>query len=129
MFRLSALNILESKADLACLPEGKLLINTINAHSFNTALKDPLFADALTGGDALIPDGASIVKACRWIGAKSQPKERIAGWDLFVFEMDKWAQKGGTVMFVGSSHTCLIDRAARCHGVSSFEGCDVFSPL
>ena len=51
MFRLSALNILESKADLACLPEGKLLINTINAHSFNTALKDPLFADALTGGD------------------------------------------------------------------------------
>ena len=58
MFRLSALNILESKADLACLPERKLLINTINAHSFNTALKDPLFADALTGGDALIPDGA-----------------------------------------------------------------------
>ena len=32
-----------SKAELASLPEGKLLINTINAHSFNTAKKDHLF--------------------------------------------------------------------------------------
>ena len=37
----------------------------------------------------LIPDGVSIVKACKWIKAKSQPKERIAGWDLFSFEMEK----------------------------------------
>lgn len=28
------------KAELASLPEGKLLINTVNAHSFNTAKKD-----------------------------------------------------------------------------------------
>ena len=78
-----------SKAELASLPEGKLLINTVNAHSFNTAKKDQLFADALTNGDVLIPDGVSIVKACKWIKAKSQPKERIAGWDLFSFEMEK----------------------------------------
>ena len=90
MFRLKDLNILGSKAELASsLPEGKLLINTINAHSFNTAKKDKLFAEALTNGDALIPDGVSIVKACRRIKAKSQPKERIAGWDLFEFEMNK----------------------------------------
>ena len=81
MFRLKTLTILGSKAELASLPEGKLLINTINAHSFNTAKKDQLFADALTNGDVLIPDGVSIVKACKWIKAKSQPKERIAGWD------------------------------------------------
>lgn len=30
MFRLKDLNILGSKAELAALPEGKLLINTIN---------------------------------------------------------------------------------------------------
>ena len=89
MFRLKTLTILGSKAELASLPEGKLLINTINAHSFNTAKKDQLFADALTNGDVLIPDGVSIVKACKWIKAKSQPKERIAGWDLFSFEMEK----------------------------------------
>lgn len=42
MFRLKTLTILGSKAELSTLPEGKLLINTINAHSYNTALKDPL---------------------------------------------------------------------------------------
>ena len=94
MFRLKDLDILGSVAELATLPKGKLLINTINAHSFNTAKKDKLFAEALTNGDALIPDGVSIVKACRWIKAKSQPKERIAGWDLFEFEMNKLEQLG-----------------------------------
>lgn len=93
MFRLKDLNILGSKAELAALPEGKLLINTINAHSYNTARKDELFAEALTNGDVLIPDGVSIVKACRWIKAKSQPKERIAGWDLFSFEMENLERK------------------------------------
>ena len=113
MFRLKDLDILGSKAELALLPEGKLLINTINAHSFNTAKKDKLFAEALTNGDALIPDGVSIVKACRWIKAKSQPKERIAGWDLFEFEMNKLEQLGvsgssqRTVMFMGSSQKVL----------------------
>ena len=93
MFRLKDLNILGSKAELALLPDGKLLINTINAHSYNTARKDRLFAEALTNGDVLIPDGVSIVKACRWIKAKSQPKERIAGWDLFSFEMENLERK------------------------------------
>lgn len=93
MFRLKDLDILGSKAELAALPEGKLLINTINAHSYNTARKDRLFAEALTNGDVLIPDGVSIVKACRWIKAKSQPKERIAGWDLFSFEMENLERK------------------------------------
>lgn len=81
--------------ELKALPDGKLLINTINAHSYNTAQKDKLFAEALINGGALIPDGASIVKACKWIGAKSKPKERIAGWDLFSMEMEKLNAKGG----------------------------------
>ena len=94
MFSLKDLRILGSRAELASLPEGKLLINTINAHSYNTARKDKLFAEALMNGDVLIPDGVSIVKACRWIKAKSQPNERIAGWDLFVFEMNKLEECG-----------------------------------
>ena len=125
MFRLKTLSILGSKADLASLPEGKLLINTVNAHSFNTAKKDQLFADALTNGDVLIPDGVSIVKACKWIKAKSQPKERIAGWDLFFFEMNRLEELGvrnvklgvatPVVMFMGSSQKVLdliVKRAA-----------------
>ena len=94
MFKLKTLTILGSKAELASLSEGKLLINTVNVHSFNTAKKDQLFADALTNGDVLILDGVSIVKVCKWIKAKSQPKVRIAGWDLFFFEMNK-LERGG----------------------------------
>ena len=44
MFKLSQANILERKADLSNIPEGKKLINTINAYSYNMALKDELFA-------------------------------------------------------------------------------------
>lgn len=107
MLRLKSLDILESRAALALLPEGKLLINTINAHSYNTALKDPLFAEALMKGDVLIPDGASIVMACRKLKAKSQPLERIAGWDLFSFEMEKLNKRGGKCFFMGSSEKVL----------------------
>lgn len=92
---------------MGALPAGKLLINTINAHSYNTALKDKIFAEALIKGNALIPDGISIVKACKWLKAKSQPQERIAGWDLFEFEMNRLNQKGGKCFFMGSSEKVL----------------------
>lgn len=107
MLRLKNKCILESKDALQSIPPGKKLINTINAHSFNTAQKDELFAEALKNGDYLIPDGASIVKACRWLKAKSQPKERISGWNLFEFEMERLNQKGGRCMFMGSSPKVL----------------------
>lgn len=105
--KLNELRLIESKRELEAIPEGKKLINTINAHSYNTALKDKLFAEALQRGDALIPDGASIVMACRWLKAKSQPKERIAGWDLFVMEMERLNRKGGKCFFMGSSEKVL----------------------
>jgi len=107
MLTLKHLSLLESREDLSLLPEGKVLINTINAHSYNTAQKDALFAEALLKGDVLLPDGASIVKACRWLHAKSQPKERCAGWDLFDFEMKRLNARGGTCFFLGSSNTVL----------------------
>lgn len=113
MIKLKELNIVESKKDLQIIPQGKILINTINAHSYNSAKKDELFAEALIKGDYLIPDGASIVKACKWIKAKSRPKERIAGWDLFEFEMRRLNENQNEnenkkrVMFMGSSEKVL----------------------
>ena len=117
MLKLKELSIIESTEELMSIPDGKTLINTINAHSYNTAQKDGAFAEALCKGDYLIPDGASIVKACRWLKAKSQPKERIAGWDLFSFEMDNLERKSEKlkaksekclkVMFMGSSEKVL----------------------
>lgn len=107
MLKLSNLCIVESQDALKYIPDGKVLINTINAHSFNVAQKDELFAEALAKGDYLIPDGASIIKACKLLKAKSQPKERIAGWDLFAFEMEKLEGRSKKVMFMGSSEKVL----------------------
>lgn len=103
MIRLKNLKLVLNKDELQNIPEGKVLINTINAHSYNVARRDKLFAEALKKGDYLIPDGMSVVKACKWLHAKSQPKERIAGADLFEYEMDRLNKKCGTVMFMGSS--------------------------
>jgi len=39
LLRLKNLHFPATRASLATLPDGKLLINTINAHSYNTAPK------------------------------------------------------------------------------------------
>lgn len=111
MFSFRTLNLLKSKEQLASLPEGKLLINTINAHSYNTAKKDSAFAEALMKGDILIPDGISIVNACRVLNVSNKPTERVTGWDLFVFEMNRLntqsAGKRSKVLFMGSNENVL----------------------
>lgn len=107
MVRLDSLDIVISMSKLEEIQDGKVLTNTINAHSFNVAQKDDLFAEALKNGGYLIPDGASILKACKFLKAKSQPKERIAGWDLFQFEMDRLNKRGGKCFFMGSSEKVL----------------------
>lgn len=105
MIRLKEIKLLKFREDLSSLPDTKLLINTINAHSYNTARKDAAFAEALKKGDVLIPDGASIVMALKWL--RGERMERIAGADLFAFEMDKLNRKGGTCFFLGSSDKVL----------------------
>ena len=105
MFSLKSLPLLKHQSDLSRLPSGKLLINTINAHSYNTAQKDEAFQEAVLKGGALIPDGASLVLAMKCL--KRERIERTAGWDLFSFEMDKLNRKGGVCFFLGSSEKTL----------------------
>ena len=88
---LKTINILSTKDNLDALPVGKLLINTINAHSYNMAMKDKLFSAALLEGDVLIPDGAGIVLAFQLLRGKKI--KRTAGWDLFVWEMSQLEER------------------------------------
>lgn len=115
MIYLRDLRLIRNRQELAQIPQGKTLINTINAFSYNNARKDQLFAEALQCGDALIPDGASVVKACQWLHSPFAPTERIAGWDLFMFEMQRLAQHGGKVMFMGSSEEVLLKIKVRAY--------------
>ena len=114
--KISDLHLTRSRADMDAWPEGKFLIDTVNAHSFVVARKDGAFAKALMRADALLPDGISIVKACRWLSTKNAPVEKIAGADLFAYEMGKLEEKGGTCFFLGSSPSTLekiVERAAK----------------
>lgn len=112
MLLLRDLHLITSKAQLSALPEKKLLINTINAHSYNNARYDSAFQEALLNGDALLPDGISIVMAAKMLKLEPQPQERVTGWDLFIFEMERMNKKAAEgkkpkVMFLGSSENVL----------------------
>ena len=99
---------------LGMLPKDKCLINTINAHSFNTLQKDFDFYKALQNSTVLLPDGISIVLAIRLLTGKKIDK--IAGEDLFKWEMERMEQERGKVFFLGSSEATLakiIERAKR----------------
>ena len=104
-FYLKHIRLLKYRSELDALPDRKLIINTVNAHSYNLAQTNPMFAKALTHSDVLIPDGASIVMAIKWL--RKIRVERIAGWDLFTFEMEKLNRKGGVCFFLGSSINVL----------------------
>lgn len=108
MFKLSNLDILTSATALEELGDGKTMIITINAHSYNVAQTDALFAEALSRCDVLLPDGQSIIMAAKMLGMKYRPQERIAGWDLFITEMNKLNKRGGKCAFVGSSDDVLL---------------------
>ena len=101
------LKLVRSRAEMDRWPAGKFLIDTVNAHSFVVAQKDAVFADALLQSDALLPDGISIVNACRWLKTENAPDEKIAGADLFAYEMEKLNEEGGTCFFLGSSPATL----------------------
>lgn len=54
LLNLKNLPLVENRQGLTFLPSGKLLINTINAHSYNTAQQDLLFAEALRQGFQMV---------------------------------------------------------------------------
>lgn len=87
------------------IDSSKKLITTINAHSFNTLLHDDLFKNALSSSDVLLPDGVSVVWATRLLNGKKIKK--IAGADIFYYEMQRINKINGKCFFLGSSENTL----------------------
>lgn len=85
--------------------ETKVLITTINAHCYNVAKKDLKYQEALLNSNVLIPDGIGVVWAVRWLTGKKIKK--IAGADLFFYEMNKLQQICGKCFFLGSTDNTL----------------------
>jgi len=91
--------------ELINLPNRKLLITTINANAYNVAQTDKKFAEALHASDILLPDGISVVFAVRIL--KQKRLYKIAGADLFQYEMNKLNKTGGKCFFLGSNIATL----------------------
>ena len=87
--------------DLQSLPDHKLLISTLNAYCYNIAQKDSEYSEVLYKSDVLLPDGISVVlAACLLTGTKLK---KIAGEDLFFYEMRRLNENGGSCFFLGNS--------------------------
>jgi N-acetylglucosaminyldiphosphoundecaprenol N-acetyl-beta-D-mannosaminyltransferase len=85
--------------------EGKIVINTINPHSYVTAKKDVEFKIALQDSDILIPDGSGIVLAAKLINGDKINK--IAGADLHKHLLGKLNMIGGSAFYMGASQATL----------------------
>ena len=97
-------NIFNSSLESIDLVNNKI-INTINPHSYCVANKDLDFKEALKNSDILLPDGIGIVWAEKFLNGNSIKK--IAGYDLFLFLMNKINKEYGSVFFLGASEETL----------------------
>jgi len=83
----------------------------INPHSYVVARDDTAFRSALRSADWLVPDGAGVVMAARWLGLPI--RERVAGPDVFLAVMERLDQRKGSVFFLGASDATLAKIHAR----------------
>ncbi|HET6559120.1 MAG TPA: WecB/TagA/CpsF family glycosyltransferase [Prolixibacteraceae bacterium] len=96
---------------LSEIKQHKLLIYTLNAHCYNMTQTDELYQQALLNSDVIIPDGVGVTWAIKWL--TGQKIQKIAGADLFFYEMKRLQQNGGKCFFLGSSPAILQKIEAR----------------
>jgi len=97
--------VLVEPLDKLQLDSTKQVVNTINPHSYITAMSDNTFQEALQDSDVLIPDGSGIVLAAKQIYKKNIKK--IAGSDLHIFLLEAMNKKSGKVFYMGASQNTL----------------------
>lgn len=84
----------------------------LNPHSYAVACDDHDFGEALRRATWLVPDGAGVVLASRWIGGRI--RERLCGPDAFLAISTAMNARGPfNVMFLGSTEATLAAVARR----------------
>jgi len=83
----------------------KLVVNTLNPHSYIVAKTDPVFQEALHQSDVLISDGSGIVLAAKLIEKRNILK--VAGADLHENLLNKLNVKKGKCFYLGSRESTL----------------------
>ena len=87
------------------LGSNKMIINTINPHSFCKALDDKVFKNALTKSDILLADGFGIVLASKLLYKKNI--KRITGADIHDYLIKYANKKSLKIFYLGSTEKTL----------------------
>lgn len=83
----------------------KLVVNTINPHSYIVAKTDPVFQEALHQSDILLSDGSGIVLAAKLI--KKRKILKVAGADLHEYLLNELNGRKGKCFYMGSCESTL----------------------
>ncbi|MFW5886956.1 MAG: WecB/TagA/CpsF family glycosyltransferase [Bacteroidota bacterium] len=87
------------------LDSTRVIVNTINPHSYCVTKRDHLFRETLMHSDVLIPDGIGIVLAAKIL--KKGKIKKIAGADLHAHLQKKANDTSAKVFYLGSSTKTL----------------------
>lgn len=88
------------------------LIVTINAHSYCVLKSNSLFRSSLINSNIVLPDGIGVVWGYNFLN--NQKIKKIAGYDLFIFLMNKLNDESGSVFFLGSTLDNLESIKQKC---------------
>ncbi|SHJ76514.1 N-acetylglucosaminyldiphosphoundecaprenol N-acetyl-beta-D-mannosaminyltransferase [Arenibacter nanhaiticus] len=92
-------------------PRHKIIINTINPHSYCEAKKDKYFFQALKSSDVLLPDGVGIVWAAKFL--KGKRIQKIAGADIHQRLLEIANANQQKIFYLGAAQNTLNLIAAR----------------
>lgn len=92
-------------SDIELDTQNRLVINTLNPHSYIVASNDEIFSDALNDSEIILPDGVGILIAARLLNKRRIKK--ISGADLHHFLLSKINESGGSIFYMGSSEKTL----------------------
>lgn len=99
----------------------------LNPHSYAVAKSDVVFCEALKKAQWLIPDGAGVVLASRFLGRTLSG--RVTGSDVFNMLHQELDRNGARVFFLGASASTLEKIRDRMKSdFPNIEVCGCFSP-
>tara|TARA_B100001989_G_scaffold220995_1_gene173659 strand:- start:529 stop:1236 length:708 start_codon:yes stop_codon:yes gene_type:complete len=83
----------------------KVVVSTLNAHSYNVCLKDKEFKKSLIDSDYVLPDGVGITLAMKFLHNKIIHK--ISGYNFFINQCEYLNKINGSCFFLGSTNVVL----------------------
>jgi N-acetylglucosaminyldiphosphoundecaprenol N-acetyl-beta-D-mannosaminyltransferase len=104
----------------------KVVINTINAHSFMVAKKDYSFKKALIKSDILLPDGEGIVLMAKYL--KKRKVKKIAGADIHDYLLGISQKEQLRCFYIGSSQNTLNLMEKKLNSLYNHVAFGFFSP-